>query len=146
MKLLKIIPRMAVGLIFIYASASKLAEPSLFAEAIANYRLLPPQLINITAIWLPWLELGIGLGLVFGKFVRGSAALASLLMAIFTVAVSVSYARGLDISCGCFTTSPDAVSDLGTVIIRDSALLLLCLLVLVRSLTERQYKFGPRKY
>ena len=45
--------RVGLGLVFIVASLDKIQHPESFATNIANYRLLPYQLINVSALSLP---------------------------------------------------------------------------------------------
>ncbi len=100
--------RMALGAVFVVAAVDKIGSPSAFAQAIANYRLLPYQAIHALAIVLPWLELVTGLLLVVGWWTRAAALIADVLLAVFIVAISQAMIRGLDISCGCFDTDPSA--------------------------------------
>jgi putative oxidoreductase len=100
--------RVVVGFLFITASIDKISSPETFAGSIGNYRILPTALLTLTATVLPWMELVCGFGLVVGFWTRGSALLASLLVAVFTLAVVTALVRGLDISCGCFTLDPTA--------------------------------------
>ena len=58
--------RWVLGVIFIYASIDKIVYPSAFSDAINNFRLFPGVLIDLLAIWLPWLELLAGLFLILG--------------------------------------------------------------------------------
>jgi putative oxidoreductase len=95
--------RLILGVVFIYASLSKIQNPGEFAQAIYNYRMVPESLINIMAIVLPWMELICGILIIIGVFVRGSALLIGLMLAVFIIALSSALIRGLDISCGCFT-------------------------------------------
>jgi len=53
--------RIALGIVFVYASIDKITHPAAFAEAILNYQILPDQLINITAIIMPCLALSFAL-------------------------------------------------------------------------------------
>lgn len=140
------IPRIAVGLIFIYAASGKIMDPAGFAESISNYRLLPDALIPLTAHWLPWLEVFAGLSLVVGRQVQGAAAIATGLMAIFTSAVAISYFRGLDINCGCFSVNPDAISDLRMVLLRDVMLMLLCLMAFHRAMSEQKKRQHAQRH
>jgi uncharacterized membrane protein YphA (DoxX/SURF4 family) len=60
-----ILLRLFLGAIFVYASFDKILRPAAFAEIIYNYQILPDPLINIASIFLPWLELLLGLLLIF---------------------------------------------------------------------------------
>lgn len=128
MKILCILPRLIVGAIFLYASVEKILYPAAFAEAIANYDLLPHNLIFLTALWLPWLEAILGIALLSGQLVRGSALIAAALMTAFSFAITISYFRGIDISCGCFSLDSNQASNMGLVLLRDVAILLACFL------------------
>lgn len=80
-------------------------DPSVFALLLNNYKLLPSWAINPIAILLPWLEVVAGTCLLLGFWAIGSALLVSILLFVFTAALSINLARGLDISCGCFSLS-----------------------------------------
>lgn len=121
--------RIVLGAVFIVSCADKLAHPQLFADAIKNYRILPQPLVNPAAVVLPWLELLVGLGLLCGRGARGAALLALALMVGFTAALGFNLARGLDVSCGCFTVA--ARSDPATLLTlaRDVLFIMLSLTV-----------------
>ena len=99
---------------------------SAFAEAVYNYQVLPDFLINLTAIILPWLELIIGIFLIIGLFNEGSVCIMTALLVIFFGAMVFNLARGLDIHCGCFSTSPDGTNNASMTwyVIRDGLFLL----------------------
>ncbi len=100
--------RILVGLVFVVASIEKISDPAAFGVSISNYRILPDSLVPIPATFLPWLELLCGLGLLFGLLVRGSCFLIVSMLLVFTSALLYTIARGLDISCGCFSQNPKA--------------------------------------
>ncbi len=100
--------RVALGAVFIVASLDKIKNPEAFATNIANYRILPYTFINGIAIVLPWLEFVTGTVLVLGVWIRASTMILSGMLLAFSIAISQALARGLDISCGCFTTNPVA--------------------------------------
>jgi len=116
--------RIVLGGIFVYAGYDKILHPGAFAEAVFNYQLLPDFLINLTAVVLPWLEVTLGVFLLIGIWIPGAAALSTLLLTIFTTAMLFNFARGLDISCGCFPTSASEGSMTIWTILRDAVFLL----------------------
>lgn len=122
--------RLAVGGILIYASLDKLAQPSAFAEAIHNYRILPGSLLHAMAHLLPVIEIVTGAALILGVGTRGAALLAAGLTVMFMFAITSALARNLDISCGCFHTQGGHQVGLD-LLWRDAVLLLLCLPPLV---------------
>jgi uncharacterized membrane protein YphA (DoxX/SURF4 family) len=97
--------RLVIGIIFLYAGIMKIADPSGFAQALYNYRLLPGWAINPLAITLPWVECVAGASLLLGIWTLGGGLVASVLFAVFAAALGINLIRGLDISCGCFSTA-----------------------------------------
>lgn len=104
LSLVTLICRWIIGVIFIYASLDKLLHPDAFAQAIANYRMVPMPLLHAFAWFLPVLEAVAGLALIVGWQRRGAALLTAMMTVMFIVAIAAALARGLDISCGCFHT------------------------------------------
>ena len=115
--------RLILGFVFIYASIDKILHPGQFAEIIHNYQILTDVLINPTAIILPWLELILGVFLLIGIWLPGTVFLTNLLLVVFLGAMVFNLARGLDIHCGCFSTTVDlgdAAAPMVWYAIRDS--------------------------
>jgi len=112
-----------LGGIFLYAGIIKVIDPAGFALSIYNYKLLPEWMINAVAILLPWVEIMVGGSLLLGIWTMCSSLVASVLLGIFACALSINLARGLDISCGCFTTATDSGSINWIYLIRDLGLL-----------------------
>lgn len=105
-KWLVLITRLIMGAIFLYAAWDKFLNPREFAITIAAYKILPWQLINISAVLLPSLELVIGLALIIGLFPRGSAFIMLVLMLIFMAAFVIAIAKGVNLQdCGCFSNT-----------------------------------------
>ncbi len=100
--------RLLIGVVFIYASIYKIADPTSFAKSIWYYHLVPGSLINLVALILPWLELLCGLALIFGVFYRGAVVWLNILTVVFIAALISTIARGLDIDCGCFKAGQTA--------------------------------------
>jgi uncharacterized membrane protein YphA (DoxX/SURF4 family) len=114
-----VLARVVLGAIFVYASFDKMANPDAFLKIIHNYRILPVQLENPLAIFLPWMELLTGLLLIVGKWEKASLLLYNLLMVIFVIALSLALIRGLDISCGCFSVHSSSTSEVWLRIVLD---------------------------
>ncbi len=128
-KVLPFVVRLILGAIFIYASLDKILHPGAFAQAIYNYQILPGELINLTAIVLPWLELILGLFMIVGLWLPGATFLCTLLLLTFFGALLFNALRGLHIDCGCFSTSAGTPSDIPMAwyVLRDGVFLLLAL-------------------
>jgi uncharacterized membrane protein YphA (DoxX/SURF4 family) len=117
--------RVILGGTFIFASYSKILDPEGFARIVSNYRILPEIFINPFALVLPWIELFCGILLIGGYLIKGSVSTINLMMLVFTVAISVNMIRGVDITCGCFSTTLTASKQAFSYLIRD--IILLCM-------------------
>jgi len=120
-----LISRIVLGALFIYASIDKIAHPLAFAQVTHHYRLAPPGLINIIAIVMPWIELTAGIFLIIGFKVKGADLVIGCMLIFFIVVLSITIARGINVSCGCFTTSTAVKSNLVLRIIEDIGMLIL---------------------
>ena len=94
--------RLLLGFVFIIASIDKVVSPDAFAASIHAYRLTPAFIENILALIIPWTELLCGCCLVIGVKIRASSFLLTILLGVFTIAISLALMRGLTIDCGCF--------------------------------------------
>lgn len=122
-----LVVRIVLGAVFIYASLDKIVQPEAFAKIVNNYHILPGSMVNLLALFLPWLELLTGVALVLGTRMEGATVLVGAMLAIFIVAVAISLARGLNIDCGCFSTSSRGRTVGLTVIFQDIGLLLMAI-------------------
>jgi uncharacterized membrane protein YphA (DoxX/SURF4 family) len=127
--LLALIFRLALAMTFFYAGIEKIINPGDFAVAIYNYQLLPDVAINLSAIFLPWLEVFIALSLISGICARGTALLSSLLFLMFATALTINLVRGLDIACGCFGASSGNIN--WFYLVRDLSLCCMSVFVLI---------------
>ena len=105
-----VLVRLALGCLFIWSSLPKIRQPYDFLSSIYDYEIVGPKLGLLVAMILPWAELLVGICLVGGVFLGGALLVAAAMGAIFTFVIASALYRGLDISCGCFSTSADKIS------------------------------------
>ena len=99
---LHLVVRLLLGLVFVYASLDKIADPAAFARIVYQWQVLGPVASNVVAVTLPWVELLAGLLLVVGAWKRDAAAVVAVMLVVFIVAAVFVLARGIDVdNCGC---------------------------------------------
>ena len=98
--------RIFLGVVFVFASIDKIIHPADFAQIIKNYQILPVALTTLAAVVLPWIELILGVAIIAGVWLPGALVLANALLASFFAALLFNIARGLDIHCGRFSSTP----------------------------------------
>ena len=123
--------RIAVAAVFLGACIAKIRDPELFALAVNRYRILPGEFVNLVALVLPWIELTTGLAVLVApaRLRAAGAAIISAMLAVFTIAISLNLVRGIEASCGCFSTRADAAVSDGWNLVRNGALIWLALAV-----------------
>ena len=113
--------RLLLGAVFIYAAYTKLRQGwLLFALSIDSYQMLPEWAVFTVARTLPWLELGLGVVLIAGMWLRYVSVVAAAILGLFFTVMLVQYFRGAGIDCGCFGVG-EALS--AKTLVRDGALL-----------------------
>jgi putative oxidoreductase len=96
------IARVLLAATLLAAGWPKALDPSAFIRDIWNFRLLPETWAYWIAAVVPYLEIAAGLALVTGLQRRGAHAIIGGLLPVFLFFHASAWARGLDISCGCF--------------------------------------------
>lgn len=96
--------RLAVGVVLVYAGASKASSPAEeFAFVLSAYDVIPRDFTMPAAALMPWLELFVGWALILGFQTRLTAAAAGTLFVAFLGAVGSAVLRGIALpNCGCF--------------------------------------------
>lgn len=135
-----LILRILLGMVFVWASYSKILNPEDFAHIIKNYRILPSFLINPVAVLLPWTEALCGLLLITGCFTKGAALIVNILIIIFISAIIFNLYRGIDISCGCFSLSMEATKGMYSYLIRDLLFLYIGIRIFIYTLKADNLK------
>jgi uncharacterized membrane protein YphA (DoxX/SURF4 family) len=117
--------RVILGTVLLVAGFLKYQHLDKSQMAVRAYDLLPNSVANFLGIFLPFVEIGIGLLLLLGAATRIASFIGGALMLIFIVGISQAWARGLSIDCGCFggggQVAPGTANYLPE-ILRDSAL------------------------
>jgi hypothetical protein len=92
----------ALALLLASAAIAKLRDLPRFASVIAAYDVLPQPPARIVAVGLPFIELGIALGLLVTQVRWVAAGAAGGLLFIYGAAIGLNLARGRrDLDCGC---------------------------------------------
>ena len=94
--------RILTGGIFTIAGLSKIADPIGFYSTLIGFRILPDFLLNFMAVYLPWLELLLGLAVLLGLLYRTASLMLAVINTVFAIAIISVIVRGIDIDCGCF--------------------------------------------
>ena len=100
--------RIILAGVFIAAALPKIVSPHDFSIAVYRYQLLPFALINVVAIYLPWLELTSAVALFMPSLRRAALFILGAMLIVFTIAITINVIRGVNIACGCFSVDPDA--------------------------------------
>jgi putative oxidoreductase len=130
-KVITFLIKLAIGGFFIYAAVGKIINPDEFARSIHNYRMMPPDIINLMAITIPWIEIIAAVCLIIGFKTKGANLIIAGMLVVFIIALSSAYARGLNINCGCFSSAAALKSDLLMRIIEDVLMLIGCLIIAI---------------
>lgn len=94
--------RLFVAGLFIVAGYAKLAHRFEFELAVESYQILPVWGVIAVAHALPWLEVVLGLLLLRGWQLHWFATLSTALLAFFLATMAITFARGVQATCGCF--------------------------------------------
>ncbi len=113
--------RLFLTAVFLYSGIVKLQQPLQFAVALAGYQLLPEQFILPISNLFPWVEVLLGVTILTGWKIRYSATFATGLLLFFSLLLTITYLRGIDANCGCFSFD-DPISPM--TIIRDGLIVI----------------------
>ncbi len=107
---LALVLRLYIGILFLYASMSKIPYPAEFAEALAAYQVVPYWALNFIAVALPWVEATCGLFLVIGLTTRAASSVLGSLLICFTLGQLINLIREIPINCGCFQNAGNPIT------------------------------------
>tara|TARA_B110000263_G_scaffold25553_1_gene19566 strand:- start:790 stop:1254 length:465 start_codon:yes stop_codon:yes gene_type:complete len=110
---LKLLGRLVLGCVFIFASIDKIIDPISFSNLIDNYHITPTLFNNLFALFIPWLELIIGVCLIFNFNLNGASFISIVLLIWFIFILSQAILRGINTDCGCFDLNASNLDDAG---------------------------------
>lgn len=116
--------RIILGLVFIWASGHKILAPDQFAMILYGYGIFPGRIINLLAIWVPFVELAAGICLISGVYKRSALILINAMLLGFILIIGFNLIRGYEFDCGCFSfgQTSDTASAVG-LLVRDVLML-----------------------
>jgi uncharacterized membrane protein YphA (DoxX/SURF4 family) len=93
--------RLFLGAMWLYYSVPKLSQPSVNLASVQNFKLLSGGLATAFAYGQPYVELSLGLLLIFGLGTRLTAILSAALLLVYIGGIVSLGARGIHVTCGC---------------------------------------------
>ena len=106
--------RVVLAGIFLLSSIGKLVDLERYSvDAVYNFGILPVEPVNIARFFglvMPFIELLVGLGLLFGVLTRLSSLGASLMSLAFFISKAIVLSQGRTIECGCFGAVVDTLA------------------------------------
>jgi len=94
-----------LGVVFLWAACSKCADLAVFHTTVRKLNLFPQWFIMLIVLFVPGIEMILGLCFLSGTVVRDAALLSSFMLAVFVVLAIHRAFNGNLTSCGCFGTS-----------------------------------------
>jgi uncharacterized membrane protein YphA (DoxX/SURF4 family) len=95
--------RFLLGGVFLISSIGKLVDIERYSvDAVYNFGILPMELARPFGLVMPFIELAVAIGLLFGILTRLSALGSALMSVAFFIAKAMVLSEGREIDCGCF--------------------------------------------
>ena len=137
-QLFVLVARLVLTGVFVLAALPKIKDPVAFATSVNAFQIVGPELSNWIALVLPWFELIIGIGILIPQIKSSSGLLIAMLLLVFIGLHISAWARGLEISCGCFgAESPEKPTNYLWLVFRNALLLGACLLVIIEDFKSK---------
>ena len=126
-----LVVRLLVASILLLAGWIKIREGrQRFFTTVRGYGLLPRLPSAVYASALPWVELTVGIALLFGFLIHLSALAALAMVASFMIAALWAIARRLNLTCSCFGLLYRERIGLSTVV-RDIVMAACCIVIVL---------------
>lgn len=131
--------RLLLGATFMLSAIGKLVDIERYSvDAVYNFAVLPLWLARPAGLIMPFIELGIALGLTFGVLTRLSAlGDAVLSLTFFIVKAHVLFIQGRSIDCGCFGAIIETMA--AVTIYMDIPMLVMGLMIMYAPASSRHW-------
>jgi uncharacterized membrane protein YphA (DoxX/SURF4 family) len=130
--------RWILGLIFLLSAIGKLVDLQGSVDAVYGFNVFPLAFAHFAGLVVPFIELFMSLGLLFGVLTRLAALGASLMsIAFFLVKAHVLLIQGRQIDCGCFGALMSTMASV--TIYMDIPMLLMGLVIVVAPASVRHW-------
>jgi len=90
-----------LGFTFIYTGIQKYIHFDNFMNSLFNYSVIPKEFVYYISYPIIFMEIWLGLGMLFQKSRNYSLYGLILLLFIFTILIAYEYLSGNNFSCGC---------------------------------------------
>ena len=111
--------RLLLGIVFFVSAVPKIINPIDFAINLSGYELFPQFMVPLISLFMPFLELVLGLFLISNVWSKTTVLLTIFLYISFIGILIYALIAGLEINCGCFSQDPGEVSSLGLRLVED---------------------------
>ena len=125
-KLVRSLPGVLLGLIFLSAGLLKAADPTEFARQIGTYGIVGGSLAPALAYFLIPVEIALGAALILGVRARWAGAMGGVLLLLFMGVTAYAWSQGRAEGCGCFGSLASRTP--GQVLLEDSLFVALALM------------------
>lgn len=130
--------RLILGGIFLVSSLGKMVDIERYSvDAVYTFGILPMALARPFGLVMPFIELAVALGLLFGVLTRLSALGCGLMSLAFFIAKAVVLAEGREIDCGCFGAVVETLASV--TIYMDIPMLIFSLVVMLAPFGSRNW-------
>ncbi|MGI9015139.1 MAG: MauE/DoxX family redox-associated membrane protein [Phycisphaerales bacterium] len=103
--------RLGTGLLFVWSGLGKIERPHEFLLMVYGYEIVDAGAGLLVAMFLPWLEIVIGLSLLLSRFLLGAFVCGFVLLVAFLAAQLHALAADLEIECGCWGSLGSAFNE-----------------------------------
>ena len=138
-----LLARLVLSGTFAMAALPKIRDPLSFANSVAAFQVVGPDLSNLVALLLPWLELIAALGLLTPWLQRSSGLCIGFILFVFIALHASTWMHGFDIDCGGFCTGSDEGLDYLWLMLRNCGLFAACVFVSISDFRNSQPSIKP---